>query len=116
MRPPRTRKARDIVLTVVELLILVGLTRMATVFGLLMTFQVTGCRSTYVCNDGFIAVGAFVAQYGVWAAPIAAVVISVVFLARKRRMFLVPILGLGLIIVISLIGYAIFEMGFAPIN
>ena len=90
-KPPRTW---DFFLTIFLLFLLLVLTAIFLVLGLGLSVASLGCAdSTDACNDTVIGAGTLLATFGVAIAALAGIITSIVFIARRRVSFVVPLVA-----------------------
>lgn len=92
----RPRRTWDVVLTIILLLIAIVVTIIASFLGVFLAFASDSCVVND-CNYDAIGAGMYIAMGGVWLPLIAAVVVSIVMLVRRRLAFWVPLAGIALI-------------------
>lgn len=95
--PPRPRRTWDVVLTIILLLLAVVAAIIGSFLGVFLAFASDACGASVECNTDQIATGMLIAMGGVWVPLIAAVVVSIVLLVRRRLAFWVPLAGIALI-------------------
>jgi len=84
----------DFFLTVFLLFLLLVLTALFVVLGLGFGVATLGCAdSAGACNDTVISVGSLLATVGTSAVALAGIVVAVVFIARRRISFVVPLVA-----------------------
>ncbi|MBO0984981.1 hypothetical protein [Rathayibacter sp. SD072] len=103
---PQRRPVRvwDLVLTVVLLLAEVCATLLLTYVGLFSSMASDGCLGRDDCDFTLLNWGVLIAAGGVWIGMLAALVVSIVLLVRRRIAFWVPIAGTGLSFAATAIG------------
>jgi hypothetical protein len=90
-KPPRSW---DFFLTVFLIFVLLVLTAIFVFLGLGLSVSTLGCAdSSELCNGTVISIGTLLATAGTVLVAIAAVVVAVVFIARRRVAFVVPLVG-----------------------
>lgn len=90
-KPPRTW---DFFLTVFLLFLLLVLTAIFVVLGFGLSVATLGCAdSSENCNGIIISIGALLAIVGTSVVAVAAIITSVVFIARRRVSFVVPLVA-----------------------
>lgn len=104
---PELRPVRvwDIVLSAVLVLALLAATLTALSIGIFLPMASDGCGQG--CNIGQIEVGFILALALPIVSALAAIVITVVFLVKRRLAFWVPLAGIGGVLVGLLIGAAL---------
>ena len=101
-RPPRSW---DFFLTVFLIFVLLVLTAIFTVLGFGLSVSTLGCAdSSENCNGLVISIGTLIAIAGSAVAAIAAIIVSVVFIARRRIAFVVPLVGCLAVVAMFLVG------------
>lgn len=89
---PRPVVVWDVVLTIFFLLTGVGLAVLLAIFGALLAFASDSCTDL-TCNYGQISAGILVAVIAPIVLTLAALILSIVLLAKRRRAFWVPLAG-----------------------
>ena len=101
-KPPRSW---DFFLTVFLLLVLLVLTAIFLVLGFGLGVATLTCAdSAQACNDAVIGAGTLVATVGVAVVSLAGIITSVVFIARRRISFAVPLVTCLAIVGLFLLG------------
>ncbi|WP_219815172.1 MULTISPECIES: DUF6264 family protein [unclassified Rathayibacter] len=101
-RPPA--RVWDVVLTIVLILVASAVTLLLSFFGLFFAMASDSCGGSSACDIGLIEGGMVLAAGGVWVPFLAAVVVSIVLLVRRRLAFWVPVAGLAVSFGCTLIG------------
>ncbi|MBX3100452.1 MAG: hypothetical protein KF761_12850 [Salinibacterium sp.] len=101
-KPPRTW---DFFLTVFLLFLLLVLTAIFLVLGLGLSVATLTCAdSSQACNGTVISVGTLLATFGVAIITLAGIVTTVVFIARRKVAFAVPLVSCLAVIGVFLLG------------
>lgn len=107
-RPPRTW---DFFLTIFLLFILVVLAIIFEVLGLGLGVSTLPCAdSSLECNYSFISFGALLVVIGVPLIAIAGIVLSVVWIARRKLSFFMPIVAIVVLIAVYALGTYIVDL------
>ncbi|WP_219812142.1 MULTISPECIES: DUF6264 family protein [unclassified Rathayibacter] len=103
---PHRRPVRiwDLVLTIVLILVASAVTLLLSFFGLFFAMASDSCGGSNACDIGLIEGGMVLAAGGVWVPFVAALVISIVLLVRRRIAFWVPVAGLAVSFCCTLLG------------
>lgn len=108
-KPPRTW---DFFLTVFLLLMLVVMTAIFVVSGLGFGVATLGCAdSAQACNDLAISVGALLAIVGTPIVAIAGIVVSVVWIARRKISSLVAVIAVLACAGVFMLGGWLVDLG-----
>lgn len=107
-RPPRSW---DFFLTVFFIFMLLLLTGIFVVLGLGIGIATIGCADSSVCNDVVIAAGRLLIIIGTPLVAIAGVVVSVVWIARRKHSFWVPLAATALVVGLFALGYQLVGLG-----
>jgi hypothetical protein len=92
-RPPREPvQVWDVVLTIVFLVGLVILTAFASLMGLFLVMASDGCGGRD-CSTELITIGWLVGTLLPWVVLIAAAIVSIVFMVKRRIAWYIPLLG-----------------------
>jgi hypothetical protein len=91
---PKQPRSWDFFLTTFLLLLLLVITGIFIVLGLGFGFTTLGCGDTGACNSTAISIGGQLATFGTPIIALAAIIVSVVFIARRKIAFWVPIAGI----------------------
>lgn len=108
--PERPVRLWDRVLTGVLLVILLPFALTVSVAGRFIGMASGRCAAA-ACNDGVIEAGFWIGVLGPWAVLIAATVIAVSLLVRRRLAFWVPLVAAVLMIASLLVGAAVAVSG-----
>lgn len=101
-RPPRTW---DFFLTVFLLFFLLVITVIFVITGLGYGVRTLGCAdSALTCNDTAITVGALLAIVGTPIIAIAGVVLTAVWIARRRLSFIMPLAAIAAATLVFMLG------------
>lgn len=106
----RPRRVWDIVVSCVLLAGDVVLALMMSFFGFFLAMASDPCGAMD-CNTGLIGIGVLTAVILPWVVLIAAVVVSIVLLVRRRLAFWVPLVAAALIVSSWFVGAAIATAG-----
>lgn len=102
LRPPR--RIWDLALTIVLILAAAAATLGLSFVGLFFGLAGDACMGSNVCRPGWIEAGVLLAGFGVWLPFLAALIVAVVRLVRRRLAFWVPVVGLALSFSCTLLG------------
>ena len=101
----RNPRSWDFFLTVFLIFVLLVLTAIFVFLGLGLSVSTLGCAvSSEYCNGTVISIGTLLAIAGTSLVAIASVVVSVVFIARRRLAFAVPLIGCLAVVGLFLLG------------
>jgi len=101
-KPPRSW---DFFLTVFLIFVLLVLTAIFFFLGLGLSVAALGCAdSAQFCNGTFVSVGTLVATVGTAVVALAGIITSVVFIARRKHSFAVPLVTIVAVIGLFLLG------------
>ena len=101
-KPPRTW---DFFLTVFLLFLLLVLTAIFLVLGLGLSVATLTCAdSSQSCNGSVISIGTLLATFGVATITLAGIITTVVFIARRKVAFAVPLVACLAVIGVFLLG------------
>ena len=101
-RPPRTW---DFFLTIFLIFVLLVLAAIFEVLGLgLAVSTITCADSAAECNYTFISIGSLVAIIGIPLVTLAGIVLAIVWIARRKVSFLMPLIASVLVIGLFLLG------------
>ena len=103
-RSRRPVRVWDLVLTMVLILCALGATLLLSYFGLFFAMASDSCGGSNACDIGLIEGGMVLAAGGVWVPFVAALVVSIVLLVRRRIAFWVPAAGLAVSFCCTLLG------------
>ena len=104
---PERRQPRgwDFFLTVFLLFVLLVLTAIFLFLGLGLSISSLGCAdSTEACNDAVISAGTLLATLGTAVVALAGIIVSVVFIARRKVAFVVPLIASVAVVGLFLLG------------
>jgi hypothetical protein len=113
LRPGPVRSSArtwDVVLTIVLLVLLPLAALAASYAGLFLAFAADACGS-HTCNTDLMNVGLWSAVIAPWAVLLAAVVVSIVLLVKRRLAFWVPLAGMALMTAFWFVSAAIVSLG-----
>ena len=101
-KPPRTW---DFFLTVFLLFLLLVLTAIFLVLGLGLSVATLTCAdSSQSCNGSVISIGTILATFGVAIITLAGIITTVVFIARRRVAFAVPLVSCLAVVGVFVLG------------
>ncbi len=101
-RPPR---GWDFFLTIFLLLLLLILTGVFVIVGFGLGVSTLGCSdSAQTCNSGIIALGTLTVMIGTPLVALAGIVVSVVWIARRKRSWLIALIA-------CLVSVGVFALG-----
>jgi hypothetical protein len=84
----------DFFLTGLLIVVLLALTGVYIVLGLGLGFGALGCTdSNAACNQTAITIGGALATFGTPVLALATIIVSAVFIAKRRIAFVVPLIG-----------------------
>jgi len=101
----------DIVVTIILLVLLGILTFFISLFGFFLVMASDPCGAVTQCNTELIGMGVLVAVSLPWVVLIAAAVVSIVLLVKRRIAFWVPLAASPLVIASWFVGAAIAAAG-----
>jgi hypothetical protein len=108
-RPPRTG---DFFLTILLGFILLVLAVIFEVlgFGLAVT-TITCADSSVACNGAYISAGSLIALVGIPLVTLAGIVLTIVWIARRKRSFYLPLIASVLVVGVFLLASFIVDLG-----
>jgi membrane protease YdiL (CAAX protease family) len=107
-RPPRTW---DFFLTIFLIFLLLVLAVIFVLLGFGLGISTLTCAdSAQACNYTFISVGGLIAVIGVPGVAIAGIVLSIVWIARRKLSFIMPLAACILVILVYLLGSYIVDL------
>jgi hypothetical protein len=107
-RPPRTW---DFFLTIFLIFVLLVLAVIFEFLAVGLAVSTISCAdSSAACNYSFISVGSLVAIVGVPLVTLAGLVLSVVWIARRKLSFLMPLIAAVLVVAVFLLGSLIIDL------
>lgn len=108
-RPPRTWDFFLTILLGVILLILAVIFELLG-FGLAVT-TITCADSSVACNGSLISIGSLITLVGIPLITLAGIVLSVVWIARRKVSFLMPLIASLLVVGVYLLGAWLVALG-----
>ena len=107
-RPPRTW---DFFLTIFLIFLLLVLAVIFEVIGLGLTVSTITCSDSALdCNYTFISIGSLITIIGVPLVALAGIVLSIVWIARRKLSFLMPLIASLLVVGVFLLGSWIVDL------
>jgi Family of unknown function (DUF6264) len=107
-RPPRTW---DFFLTIFLIFVLLVLTVIFEFLGLgLAVSTITCADSSVTCNYDFISAGSLITIIGVPLVALAGVVLAIIWIARRKLSFVMPLIASALVIGVFLLGAGIVDL------
>ena len=107
-RPPR---AWDFFLTIFLIFLLLVLSVIFLVLGFGLGVSTIACAdSDAVCNYDFISVGTLIVLIGVPLVALAGIVLSIVWIARRKLSFIMPLIASLLVVAVFLLGSWIVDL------
>lgn len=107
-RPPR---AWDFFLTIFLIFLLLVLVVIFEVLGLGLAVSTITCADSSVdCNYDFISVGSLITIIGVPLVALAGIVLAIVWIARRKLSFIMPLIASALVIGVFLLGAGIVDL------
>lgn len=100
-RPPRTW---DFFLTIFLLLLLLILTGVFVILGFGMSVGALACADSAACNYLVISVGTLIIMIGTPLVALAGIIVSVVWIARRKRSWLIALIA-------CLVSVGVFALG-----
>lgn len=102
----------DFFLTGLFVVVLLALTGIFIVLGLGLGFGALGCAdSSVACNHTAIAIGGALVTFGTPLLALATIAVTVVFFAKRRITFVVPLIGVLAVTGAYLLGYFLVTQG-----
>ena len=107
-RPPRSW---DFFLTIFLLLLLLLLTAIFVVLGFGLSVSALPCAdSSVACNYGVISAGTLIVLIGTPLVAIAGVVVTVVWIARRKISFVIPLIACAVAVALFIIGSYLVDL------
>ncbi|CAN5159995.1 hypothetical protein BH11ACT4_BH11ACT4_07300 [soil metagenome] len=107
-KPPRTW---DFFLTIFLIFVLLVLAVIFEVLGVGLTVSTITCGDSAVdCNYQFISIGSLITIIGVPVVALVGIVLAVVWIARRKVSFLMPLIAAVLIVGVFLLGSWIVDL------
>lgn len=107
-RPPRTW---DFFLTIFLIFLLLVLAVIFVVLGFGLGVSTLACAdSAQACNYSFISAGGLIAVIGVPVVAMAGIVLSIVWIARRKLSFIMPLAACILVILVYLLGAYVVDL------
>jgi hypothetical protein len=107
-KPPRTW---DFFLTIFLIFVLLVLAVIFEFLGLGLAVSTIACAdSSASCNYDFISVGSLIAIIGVPLVTLAGLVLSIVWIARRKLSFLMPLIAVVAVVGVYLLGSWIVDL------
>ena len=107
-KPPRTW---DFFLTIFLIFLLLVLSVIFLVLGFGLGVSTIACAdSDAVCNYDFISVGTLIVLIGVPLVALAGIVLSIVWIARRKLSFIMPLIASLLVVAVFLLGSWIVDL------
>ena len=107
-RPPRTW---DFFLTIFLIFLLLVLAVIFEVLGVgLAVSTITCADSSVACNYDFISVGSLIPIIGIPLVALAGIVLAIVWIARRKISFLMPLIAAVLVVGLFLLGSWIVDL------
>lgn len=107
-KPPRSW---DFFLTVLLLLMLLVMTGVFVVAGFGFGVRTIGCAdSADACDYDLISLGSLLAVAGTPLVAIAGIVVSVVWIARRKLSFLIPVIAIAVSVLVFLLGSWLLDL------
>lgn len=105
--PPRTRAAWDIVLSIVFLVVaMVG--ALVAAFAQFFIFAFTDYCPPATCHLDEAVGGVFVVWFLIGAVILAAIVLTIVFLVKRRRAWWIGLSAIGAVIIGAIVGFVVY--------
>lgn len=101
----------DVVVTIVIMVLLAILTFWVSLFGFFLVMASDPCGASTVCNTDLIGIGVLVAVGLPWVFFLAAVIVGIVLLVKRRIAFWVPLAASPFVIGAWFAGAAIASAG-----
>jgi len=109
--PKRPLIVWDVVVTLILVTLLGFLTFFVSVFGAFLVMASDSCGAVADCSNGLIAFGVLAAMGLPWVVLVAAAVIAVVLIVKRRISFWVPLAAAPLVVGAWFVGAAIASAG-----
>ena len=110
--PPRRAVVMwDLVLTIVLLVIMVGVTLLASFFSFFLAFAGDPCGAAVECDVDRMGTGMLIAMIGPIVVGLLALIAAVIVLVLRRIAFWIPIVGIVLIVAVFVGGAALTISG-----
>jgi Family of unknown function (DUF6264) len=114
-KPKRVRKTWDLVTTIILFVVYVfGLFFGSFLSAFALAFSGDSCGASSLCNSNQQGVGFAIAVIGAWFPLLIVLILSIAFLVTKRIAFWIPIAGIVLSLVITVIGFVIAFSAVTP--
>ena len=107
------RPAWDLPTSIVGLVILAAVTTTAAMLGMYLGWAGAGCGSPAGCNDALILAGLFMGTLGVIITAIVFLVITIARITVKRVAWWMPLIGIGAVVLVFLVGALLAGAGSA---
>lgn len=98
------RPSWDLPTSIVGLVVLAAVTTTAAMLGMFLGWAGAGCGSPAGCNDALILAGLFLGTLGVIITAIVFLVITIARITVKRVAWWLPLIGIGAVVLVFLIG------------
>ena len=105
-KPPRTW---DFFLTIFLLLLLLILTGVFVILGFGLSVATLGCADSGSCNYLVISIGTLIVMIGTPVVALAGIVVSVVWIARRKRSWLIALIA-------CVLSVGVFALGTTLVN
>lgn len=106
-RPPRTW---DFFLTIFLLLLLLILTGVFVILGFGMSVAALGCADSASCNYLVISIGTLLIMIGTPLVALAGIIVSVVWIARRKRSWLIALIAVVLSVGVFVLGSTLVDL------
>lgn len=106
-RPPRTW---DFFLTIFLLLLLLILTGVFVILGFGLSVSALGCADSAACNYLVISVGSLIIMIGTPVVALVGIIVSVVWIARRKRSWLIALIALVLSVGVFVLGSTLVRL------
>ena len=106
-RPPRTW---DFFLTIFLLLLLLILTGVFVIVSFGLSVSALGCADSSACNYLVISVGTLIVMIGTPLVALAGIIVSVVWIARRKRSWLVALIACLLSVGVFFLGTTLVRL------
>ena len=103
----------DLPTSIVGLVILAAVTTTAAMLGMYLGWAGAGCGSAAGCNDALILAGLFMGTLGVIITAIVFLVITIARITVKRIAWWLPLIGIGAVVLVFLVGALLAGAGSA---